>query len=275
MELNEKRFEYDIEGSLITKGGYEQFVGQDHDAPSGVALWFHKRQHDVEKCIYLDVLVEFIEKTQPKAWEKYKKYYGDSAPEKLYHRMEQVISNQGLIYALRNGIDDMGINIKLCYFKPASGLNEKTQALYDANILGCTRQFKYAPDKDNTIDMVLSLNGIPIVALELKNQFTGQNVDNAVNQFMYNRSPKEFCFRQNHRFLVYFAVDHYNVKMTTTLKGEDTYFMPFDMARAIRAVRAIRLIPMDMQPLIFGKKCCKGTLCLISFIALFHSQTEN
>ncbi len=229
MELNEKRFEYDIEGSLLTDGGYEQFVGQEHNAPSGIAMWRHNRQHDVEKCIYLDVLVEFIEKTQPKAWAKYKKYYGDNAPEKLYHRFEQVVSNEGLISVLRNGIDDMGIKIKLCYFKPESGLNEKAMELYNANILGCTRQFKYSPKLENTIDMVLSLNGIPIVALELKNQFTGQNVDNAVNQFMYNRSSKEFCFRPNHRFLVYFAVDHYNVKMTTTLKDDKTYFMPFDM----------------------------------------------
>ncbi len=229
MELNEKRFEYDIEGSLITKGGYEQFVGQVHNAPSGTAMWIYNHRHDEEKCIYLDVLVEFIEKTQPKAWARYKKYYGDNAPEKLYHRFEQVVSNEGLISVLRNGIDDMGIKIKLCYFKPESGLNEKAMALYNANILGCTRQFKYSPKLENTIDMVLSLNGIPIVALELKNQFTGQNVDNAVNQFMYNRSSKEFCFRTNHRFLVYFAVDHYNVKMTTTLKDDKTYFMPFDM----------------------------------------------
>ena len=75
METNEKRFEYDIEEYLITEGGYEQFVGQKHDAPSGVSMWIHNRQHDVERCIYMDVLIEFIEKTQPKVWEKYKKYY--------------------------------------------------------------------------------------------------------------------------------------------------------------------------------------------------------
>ena len=72
METNEKRFEYDIEEYLITEGGYEQFVGQKHDAPSGVSMWIHNRQHDVERCIYMDVLIEFIEKTQPKVWEKYK-----------------------------------------------------------------------------------------------------------------------------------------------------------------------------------------------------------
>ena len=99
---------------------------------------------------------------------------------------------------------------------------------YNANILGCTRQFHFSPDNDKSIDMVLSLNGIPIVALELKNQFTGQDVTNAINQFKKSRSPKEFCFRPDHRFLVYFAVDHYEAWMTTMLKGDDTIFLPFN-----------------------------------------------
>ena len=104
METNEKRFEYDIEEYLITKGGYEQFAGQKHDAPSGISMWIHNRQHDVERCIYMDVLIEFIEKTQPKVWEKYKKYYGEAAPDKLYMRLEKVISEEGLLYVLRNGV---------------------------------------------------------------------------------------------------------------------------------------------------------------------------
>lgn len=228
METNEKRFEYDIEEYLITKGGYEQFVGQKHDAPSGVSMWIHNRQHDVERCIYMDVLIEFIEKTQPKVWEKYKKYYGDTAPDRLYMRLEKVISEEGLLYVLRNGVTDMGHKFKICYFKPESNLNKSAMEKYNSNILGCTRQFKYSPKLDNTIDMVLSVNGIPIVALELKNQFTGQDVNNAKMQFKENRSSKEFCFRPNHRFLVYFAVDHYEAWMTTVLKDDKTYFMPFN-----------------------------------------------
>lgn len=228
METNEKRFEYDIEEYLVTKGGYEQFVGQKHDAPSGVSMWIHNRQHDVEKCIYMDVLIEFIEKTQPKVWEKYKKYYGDTAPDRLYMRLEKVISEEGLLYVLRNGVTDMGHKFKICYFKPESNLNKSAMEKYNSNILGCTRQFKYSPKLDNTIDMVLSVNGIPIVALELKNQFTGQDVNNAKMQFKKNRSSKEFCFRPNHRFLVYFAVDHYEAWMTTVLQDEKTYFMPFN-----------------------------------------------
>ena len=224
MDKSEKRFERDIETFLISpEGGYAQFCGQDENGK-----WIHNRRHDESKCIYMDVLCEFIAKTQPKEWAKYTKYYGDNAADKLYHRLETTISNNGLIYVLRNGIEDMGCKLRVCYFKPESDLNPLAIERYEANILGCTRQFKYSPNHNNTIDMVLSINGIPVVALELKNQLTGQDYQCAISQFKNDRDPKEFCFRLNHRFLVYFAVDLFEVWMTTQLKGGATYFMPYN-----------------------------------------------
>ena len=222
MDTSEKRFEYDIEQHLISNG-YEQFNGQDADGN-----WVHTRQHDVSKCIYMDVLCEFIARTQPKEWARYTKYYGVQAVDKLYHRLEKAISNQGLLYVLRNGIEDMGCKLKVCFFKPESDLNPVTVERYEANILGCTRQFRYSTANTNTIDMVLSVNGIPVVALELKNQFTGQDYICAINQYKNDRSSKEFAFRLNHRFLVYFAVDLYEVWMTTQLADGSTRFLPFN-----------------------------------------------
>lgn len=116
MDKSEKRFERDIESFLISpEGGYTQFNGQDAEGN-----WVHNRQHDIAKCIYMDVLCEFIAKTQPKEWAKYTKYYGASAADKLYHRLETTISNQGLLYVLRNGI--LAFDIIYCastygYFK--------------------------------------------------------------------------------------------------------------------------------------------------------------
>lgn len=224
MDKSEKRFERDIEAFLISpQGGYVQFNGQDADGN-----WVHSRQHDVEKCIYMDVLCEFIAKTQPKEWAKYTRYYGDKAAEKLYHRLETTITNQGLLHVLRNGIEDMGCKLRVCYFKPESRLNPEAMERYEANILGCSRQFRYSTGNTNTIDMVLSVNGIPVVALELKNQLTGQDCACAMNQYKNDRSSKEFAFRLNHRFLVYFAVDLYEVWMTTRLEDGNTRFMPFN-----------------------------------------------
>ena len=224
MDKSEKRFERDIESFLISpEGGYTQFCGQDEEGN-----WVHNRQHDVAKCIYMDVLCEFIEKTQPKEWAKYVKYYGANASEKLYHRLETTISNQGLLYVLRNGIEDMGCKLKVCYFKPESENSSLAAERYEANILGCTRQFRYSTSNTNTIDMVLSVNGIPVVALELKNQLTGQDYHCAIKQFKDDRSSKEFAFRLNHRFLVYFAVDLYEAWMTTQLADGNTHFLPFN-----------------------------------------------
>ena len=76
--------------------------------------------------------------------------------------------------------------------------------------------------------MVLVLNGIPVFALELKNQYTGQTVENAMRQWMYDRDPRELCFQFNKRILAFFAVDHTDVYMTTQLKGKDTFFLPFN-----------------------------------------------
>lgn len=224
MDKSEKRFERDIESFLISpEGGYTQFCGQDEEGN-----WVHNRQHDVAKCIYMDVLCEFIEKTQPKEWAKYVKYYGANASEKLFHRLETTISNQGLLYVLRNGIEDMGCKLKVCYFKPESENSFLAAERYEANILGCTRQFRYSTSNTNTIDMVLSVNGIPVVALELKNQLTGQDYHCAIKQFKDDRSSKEFAFRLNHRFLVYFAVDLYEAWMTTQLADGNTHFLPFN-----------------------------------------------
>lgn len=222
MDTSEKRFEQDIETSLLSNG-YVQFSKQ---GPTGT--WEYAREYDAEKALYLDVLVEFISKTQPKEWAKYTHLYGEQAANKLYMRFETEVNNHGLIYVLRNGIQDLGIKLKVCYFQPESELNEKANELYEQNIISVTRQFAYSTKNHNTIDMALCVNGIPVVALELKNQLKGQDYECAIRQFREDRDPKELCFRLNHRFLVYFAVDLYETWMTTHLNGTSTRFMPFN-----------------------------------------------
>jgi len=214
MDESEKRFEQDIETFLLS--------------PQGGYVKIEKKSFDLDKCISMDTLCQFIETTQPKAWEKYQRYYGDTAQEKLYSRLEKCIREQGLIHVLRHGIEDLGVKLKICYFKPETSLNDLDNEHYQANIVGCTRQFRYSPNHNNTIDIVLSVNGIPIVAMELKNQLTGQDYHNAIEQYRNDRSSKEFCFSLDHRFLVYFAVDLYEVWMTTELKDKETYFIPFN-----------------------------------------------
>lgn len=212
METKEKNFENDIEAYLLQNGYVKG----------------NQSTYDKTKAIDMPVLISFIEKTQPKVWQRYLNVYGSKAEKQLYTVFQQNVEQYGLVHVLRNGIKDRGMDLRFAYFAPASNLNEELVQKYKSNILTCTRQFSYSTQNHNTIDIVLSLNGIPVVAMELKNQLTGQSIENAKHQFMYDRDEKELCFRFNQRFLVYFCVDLYEVAMTTELKGKYTRFLPFN-----------------------------------------------
>jgi len=215
IDVTEKRFESDIETFFLSpKGGYTKLASADFDRKKG---------------LFFNTFLQFIQTTQPKQWKRYQAIHAAGKPEQeLYKRFDECVRQTGLISVLRKGIEDRGVKFDIAYFAPASNLNPELTEKYNSNILTCTRQFHYSPDNNNSIDMLLSLNGIPVVALELKDPLTGQTVDNARHQFMYDREPKELCFGFNRRILVYFAVDIYDVFMTTELKGADTYFLPFN-----------------------------------------------
>lgn len=211
---NERRFEEDIESFLLSKkGGYIK---------GDMSTYDKKRTIDMPK------LIAFISSTQPKEWARYQRTYLDKAEDMLYKRLTESINQFGLIYTLRHGIDDRGIKLQIVYFMPGSALNQDLIDKYNQNIMTCTRQFAYSEENNNTIDMVLSVNGIPIVALELKNQLKGQTFENAELQWKYDRDAREYIFNFDKRILVYFAVDTYNVTMTTKLDGVNTRFIPFN-----------------------------------------------
>lgn len=213
INIKERRYEEDIEHYMLNENGY---------------IKGNQKTYDRERAIDLPKLITFIKATQPKQWQRYERNYGADSENKLYKRFQESVSNNGLVYVLRHGIEDRGAKIKFVAFKAETDLNQKIIDDYNANILECTRQFKYSTDNENSIDMVISVNGIPIVAIELKNQFTGQDINNAKRQFIEDRDPRELCFNFDSRFLVYFAVDLNEIVMTTALNGKKTFFLPFN-----------------------------------------------
>lgn len=212
ISYKEITFEEDIEFSLLENGYIK-------GNPS---------TYDKEKAMDMTTLITFIKETQPKQWSRFEKQCNSDIEKKFYKAVNDAINSYGLIKVLREGFSYRGIKFKIVHFKPESKLNHELIDLYNKNILTCTRQFHYSTDNNNSIDMVLSVNGIPVVALELKDQLTGQNVENAKLQYMYDRDHRELCFNFNKRILVYFAVDLYDVYMTTKLEGKNTYFLPFN-----------------------------------------------
>ena len=213
LNLTEKQFENDIEYSLLTYGGYEKGDPKAFD-----------------RVTALDsaTLISFVKATQPKSWEKYETIYGTSAEKSFIDRFCKEVRSLGLLSVLRHGFKDRGITFRVVYWKPETSINQTAQAQYESNILHCTRQLHYSPNNENSIDIVLFLNGIPVVSMELKNQFTGQDTDNAIHQYKFDRASKDTIFEFKNRVLVHFAVDLYNVFMTTRLQGANTYFLPFN-----------------------------------------------
>lgn len=206
---NERRFEEDIHSDML-RGGYS--VNTD--------------TYDAKNALYLDTLVRFVKKTQPKSWQRFELQSG--TPEKFAQAFQTAVDMDGLLYVLRNGFKHRGIPFRVCYFAPESGLNQTAVELYGENEITVNRQWFYSADNNNSVDMVIAVNGIPVFAFELKNQYTGQNIENAKRQWMYDRDKRELCFRFNSRILVFFCVDQLNACMTTKLDGKDTVFLPFD-----------------------------------------------
>ena len=211
MNPSEKRFETHIEQSL-NQQGYNSI---------------HFNEYDRTFCLIPNEVIGFVRKTQPKEWEKLELQYGTDTENKFLKRLTDEIGKRGVIDVLRNGVKDRGSNFNLVYFEPKSGLNKEHQELYKQNQLVVVRQLHYSLNNENSIDMVLFINGIPIITMELKNELTNQNILHSEKQYRKDRDPKEKLLNFK-RCVVHFCVDNDRVSMTTELRGEKTKFLPYN-----------------------------------------------
>ena len=214
--MSEKGFETNIEASLIG-AGYHKRVLEGEDSHL-----FKEHAIDIEE------LFAFLEDTQPQRMRTLKKTYGADYQKKVFVRIVDQIKKHGLLECIRKGIKDRGVSLDLAYNKPPTTMNRTLIEKYEKNRFNVSRQVYYSKDNQNSLDMVLFLNGLPLVVMELKNPLTGQTVEHAKKQLIHDRNPKEQLFQSNSRAIVYFAVDPDEVYMTTELKGNATYFLPFN-----------------------------------------------
>jgi len=184
------------------------------------------KQFDLDKLIDLEMLETFIKETQPEEWKKLNKQFPDNEIESVIYEFNKLKHKRGLLSLIRRGFPLQGAKLKFAYFKPASGFNEEHKKKYAANRFAVIRQFHYSKQfPEKSIDLVILLNGIPVISMELKNEFTGQNVTHAQEQYRKNREASD-PFLQT--CLVHFAVDNNAVFMTTKLENQTTKFLPFN-----------------------------------------------
>lgn len=210
---SEATFETAIVQALVENGGYTQGNSSDYSPELGM---------------FKNEVLAFLQNTQSKNWQKISSIHGDDVDNRIIQRLYKEMDLRGSLDVLRNGFVDYGVRFKLAFFKPESGLNPETEKLHAMNQLKVCRQVYYSLKNKNSVDLVLSLNGIPVATLELKNHFTGQTAQNAKKQYATTRDNRELLFAFKKRALVHFAVDPDEVFMATKISGKATRWLPFN-----------------------------------------------
>lgn len=216
-----------------------------------------------ELALYEEDVLGFVQDTQDEQWQKFCKLYPNNPEQKFLERVASQLNKAdpnaankelrtfGTLGVLRNELRDRGTRFSLCQFKPEHDLNPDTLARYSQNRLRIVPELVYSPwasdahaletgskAKQWRIDLVLFVNGLPVVTLELKSEFK-QAVQNAITQYKTTRlaidpetKKPEPLLTFKRGALVHFAVSQYEVYMATRLEGNDTYFLPFNKGTA-------------------------------------------
>lgn len=212
-QTNERAFETYVEEILLSRGGWRSGANSE---------W------DKERALFPVQVFAFIAETQPKLWQQMRDLHGAGLEALLLNGLVKELDAKGALHVLRHGFKFFGKSFRLAYFKPAHGGNWEVLELFQKNRLTVTRQVPCHPGDNRTLDMVLSVNGLPVATIELKNPGTGQDWRNAIRQYREDRDPRAPLFDFKKRALVHFAADPNEIHMTTRLAGEKTHFLPFN-----------------------------------------------
>lgn len=214
-EPDERRLEECISGYLLQSPLYNSRLANDFD---------------IARMCDPQMLQRFIEQGQPDVWRKLTKRFGNEAMDKVIREYNHLLHRgQGVLKLLREGFTLQGIKIKLLQFKPDQQKNAPFVASYEQNRFSVVRQMRYSTakaDSGNELDLVILINGIPIISCELKNEFTGQSIVHGMEQY---RTQRDMNNRFLRNCLVHFVIDNNRVMMTTRLVNEQTNFLPFNI----------------------------------------------
>jgi len=173
-------------------------------------------------------LESFLVATQPDKVARSMCFASPSEKEKFYRRLDEALAKRGVTDLLRNGFKFNGTTLDL-YFPLPSEKNPSAKVAYGRNVFGVIRQLRFSKTRPNdAIDFVVFVNGLPLATFELKNRFTGQTAENAVKQYKTDRRPDGEPLLRPKRCAVHFALDDEVAFFCTELKGDDSWFLPFN-----------------------------------------------
>ncbi len=216
----EARLEDAIVDELTAQGGFVQV-----DYNKGEAAGRFDKARALDPALVLG----FIQSTQPKLWQGLQAIHGADTGTVVLDHLVKELDTRGVLKVLRQGFKCYGKKLRIAVFAPSNAMNPDTLALYRSSVLSVSRQLYYSQANSNSLDLVLFLNGLPIITAELKNPLSGQTVEHAKKQYKRDRDPHEPIFEFKRRALVHFAVDQDQAFMATRLSGDKTRFLPFNL----------------------------------------------
>lgn len=201
-----------IVNGLTQENGYEEGSNADYN-----------KEYAVDETR----LFRFLQETQPEEMEKLGVFASETKKRQFLNRLSSEISKRGIIDVLRRGVKVYPAKLTLFYMTPSEN-NVKAKELHEKNIFSVTRQLRYAENAEKlALDLCLFLNGLPVITMELKNQLTRQNTEDAVRQYKEDRDPRETLFSFK-RCIVHLAVDDSTIQFCTKLAGKQSWFLPFN-----------------------------------------------
>lgn len=271
--------------SIHTETAFEQVI-EAHLLAHGYTSLSPKK-FDCDRAIFPDPAIRFIQQTQPKEWERLEKLHGDNTATQILTDLCKWLDTYGSLQVLRHGFKCYGRTLRIATFKAAHNLNPELATHYQTNQVSITRQLQYrkptkksnptygANTKHGIIDLTLSLNGIPLITLELKNPLTNQTAEDAKIQYCKDRDPREPLFEFKRRTLVHFAVDTETVWMTTRLAGNATYFLPFNQGNLGGAGNPADLQGRDYRTAYLWEDILQRDSFLDLFARFLHLQIDE
>ena len=210
-DTSEKNLETILVSYLRDVHGYEEGVSENYNKDYAL---------DAER------VKRFILSTQKNKAENTACFASEMSERKFFTELNKQLATRGITDVLRKGFRYISEIFDMYYPLP-SELNPTAQEMYAKNIFCVTRQLFYSKDNSNSIDVMVSLNGMPVMTIELKNHYTGQTVENAIKQYQTDRDANDLLLAPK-RCAVHFAVDDDDISMCTWLCGKSSWFLPFN-----------------------------------------------
>jgi type I restriction enzyme R subunit len=179
--------------------------------------------------VALDVpkLLAFLQATQPDAFATLELAADGIKRTQFLHRLQGEITKRGVVDVLRKGVSHGPAHVDLYKLLPTPG-NVAAAEAFGRNIFSVTRQVRYSNDEaQRALDLVIFINGLPVLTFELKNSLTQQTVADAVVQYQTDRNPSELLFQLG-RCIAHLAVDDSEVRFCTRLTGKTSWFLPLN-----------------------------------------------